>query len=167
MNNISEIIAQGKTAIGMEFGSTRIKAVLIDSAANPLASGSFDWENSYKNGIWTYSLSEVKEGMQTAFANLKADTEKKYGVKLTTAGALGISGMMHGYLAFDKDGNQLAEFRTWRNTITAEAAEKLLDTAEGLLTDDARRAGLETNIRKLGRKDASEVIAREVLKLIR
>lgn len=125
MNNISEIIAQGKTAIGMEFGSTRIKAVLIDSAANPLASGSFDWENSYKNGIWTYSLSEVKEGMQTAFANLKADTEKKYGVKLTTAGALGISGMMHGYLAFDKDGNQLAEFRTWRNTITAEAAEKL------------------------------------------
>ncbi len=125
MEDRAKLIAEGKTSIGIEFGSTRIKAVLIDGMANPLASGAFDWENSYKNGIWTYSLDEVKTGLQTAFAKLKADVEKKYGVKLTTAGALGISGMMHGYLAFDKDGNQLAEFRTWRNTITAEAAEKL------------------------------------------
>ena len=125
MNNIKQIITEGKTSIGIEFGSTRIKAVLIDEKANPLASGAFDWENTYKNGIWTYSLDEVWEGLKTAFANLKADTEKKYGVKLTTAGALGISGMMHGYLAFDKNGNQLAEFRTWRNTITAKAAEEL------------------------------------------
>ena len=125
MSDTANIINSPKTSIGIEFGSTRIKAVLIDDKANPLASGSFDWENSYKNGIWTYSLDEVREGMQTAFAKLKADVEKKYSVKLTAAGALGISGMMHGYLAFDKDGDQLAEFRTWRNTITAEAAEKL------------------------------------------
>lgn len=125
MSEISEIISAGKTSIGIEFGSTRIKAVLIDESANPLASGSFEWENSYINGIWTYSLDEVDNGLKTAFAFLKADVLKKYGVKLTTAGALGISGMMHGYLAFDKDGNQLAEFRTWRNTITAPAAEKL------------------------------------------
>lgn len=127
MADITEIILEGKTSIGIEFGSTRIKAVLIDENATPLASGAFDWENSYKNGIWTYSLEKVYEGLQTAFSNLKADVSKKYNVKLTTAGALGISGMMHGYLAFDKNGNQLAEFRTWRNTITADAAEKLSD----------------------------------------
>ncbi|MBR6360961.1 MAG: ATPase, partial [Clostridia bacterium] len=125
MSDTVNVINSSKTSIGIEFGSTRIKAVLIDDKANPLASGSFDWENSYKNGIWTYSLDEVRNGLQTAFAKLKADVEKKYSVKLTTAGALGISGMMHGYLAFDKAGNQLAEFRTWRNTITAQAAEKL------------------------------------------
>ena len=121
----SSIINSKETSIGIEFGSTRIKAVLIDKKANPLASGAFDWENSYKNGIWTYSLDEVYNGLQTAFANLKADVVKKYGVALTTCGSLGISGMMHGYLAFDKNGNQLAEFRTWRNTITAKAAEEL------------------------------------------
>lgn len=123
--DIKEIIANGCASIGIEFGSTRIKAVLIDEKATPLASGAFDWENSYKNGVWTYSLDEVKTGLQTAFANLKTDVEKKYSVKLTKAKALGISGMMHGYIAFDKNGNQLAEFRTWRNTITGEAAEKL------------------------------------------
>ena len=125
MENIKDIILANKTAIGIEFGSTRIKAVLIDEKAEPLASGSFDWENSYKNGIWTYSLNEVYEGMQAAFAKLKKNVEEKYGVKLVSAGALGISGMMHGYLAFDKNGSQLAEFRTWRNTITAKAAEEL------------------------------------------
>lgn len=125
MESIKDIILANKTSIGIEFGSTRIKAVLIDENAEPLASGSFDWENSYINGIWTYSLNEVYEGMQTAFAKLKKNVEEKYGVKLTSAGAMGISGMMHGYLAFDKNGNQLAEFRTWRNTITAKAAEKL------------------------------------------
>ena len=125
MDKITKIVEEGKTCIGIEFGSTRIKAVLIDFNANPLASGSFDWENSYKDGIWTYSLDEVWVGLKTAFANLKADVEKKYGTKLTTTGAMGISGMMHSYLAFDENDNQLAEFRTWRNTITAEAAEKL------------------------------------------
>lgn len=125
MEDIKRIITEGRTAMGIEFGSTRIKAVLIDEKANPLASGSFDWENSYENGIWTYSLDEVWEGLRSAFAAVKADVLKKYGVKLTTVGSMGISGMMHGYLAFDKDGNQLAQFRTWRNTITAQASEKL------------------------------------------
>ena len=121
----ASIINTKETSIGIEFGSTRIKAVLIDKNATPLASGAFDWENSYKNGIWTYSLDEVYNGLQGAFAKLKADVEKKFGVKLKTCGSMGISGMMHGYLAFDKSGNQLAEFRTWRNTITAKAAEEL------------------------------------------
>ena len=127
MCNTADIISSGKTTIGIEFGSTRIKAVLIDEKATPLASGSFEWENSYVNGVWTYPLEKVWEGLQTSFAKLKADVENKYGVKLTTTGAFGISGMMHGYLAFNKKGEQLAEFRTWRNTITAKAAEELTD----------------------------------------
>ena len=125
LENIIRAINEGKTAIGIELGSTRIKAVLIDEGAKPLAFGSHKWENELKNGIWTYSLDSVWEGIRDAFASLKADVQNKYGVKLTGAGALGISGMMHGYLVFDKEGKQLAEFRTWRNTITAEAAEKL------------------------------------------
>ena len=125
MEKIKQAIESGKTALGIEFGSTRIKAVLIDKNHEPLASGSYDWENSYDNGVWTYPLDEVWTGLRGAFAALKKNVLEKYGVKLTTVGALGISGMMHGYLAFDADGNQLAPFRTWRNTITAEAAEKL------------------------------------------
>ena len=125
MENIKNAIAQGQTALGIEFGSTRIKAVLIGKNHEPLASGSFDWKNTYDNGIWTYPLEKVWVGLQTAFSKLKANVEEKYGEKLVTVGALGISGMMHGYLAFDKDGNQLAQFRTWRNTITAKSAEEL------------------------------------------
>ena len=118
MENIKQAIINGKTALGIEFGSTRIKAVLIDEKHEPLASGSYDWENSYDNGVWTYSLDEVTAGMQGAFAALKKNVNEKYGVKLETVGSMGISGMMHGYLAFDKDGKLLAPFRTWRNTIT-------------------------------------------------
>ena len=125
MEKIKQAIESGKTALGIEFGSTRIKAVLIDKNHEPLASGSYDWENSYDNGVWTYPLDEVWTGLRGAFAALKKNVLEKYGVKLTTVGALGISGMMHGYLAFDANGNQLAPFRTWRNTITTEAAEKL------------------------------------------
>lgn len=125
MENVKNIILNAETALGIEFGSTRIKSVLVDLNGSPLASGSFDWENSYKNGVWTYSLDEVFEGLRASFAALKKSVYDKYGVKLETVGSMGISGMMHGYLAFDKDGAQLAEFRTWRNTITAEAAEKL------------------------------------------
>ena len=125
MDNIRQAIINAETALGIEFGSTRIKAVLIDKANEPLASGSYDWENSYVNGVWTYPVEKFWEGLQTAFASLKKNVEAKYGVKLETVGAMGISGMMHGYLPFDKDGNQLAEFRTWRNTITAKAAEEL------------------------------------------
>ena len=114
-----------KTALGIEFGSTRIKAVLLDESHTPIASGSFTWENQLVNGVWTYGLDYATEGLQSCFADLKRDFEDKFSQKLTSVGAIGISGMMHGYLPFDKDGHQLAEFRTWRNTMTGEAAEKL------------------------------------------
>ena len=114
-----------KTALGIELGSTRIKAVLIDDKHLPIASGDYEWENQLVNGIWTYSMDTVHTGVQTCFANLNADVKAKYGVELTTVGAIGVSAMMHGYLPFDKDGRQLAEFRTWRNTITGPAAEEL------------------------------------------
>ena len=110
-----------KTVLGIELGSTRIKAVLIDEKHIPVASGSYDWENQLVNGIWTYSMDDVRVGLQTAYANLVRDL----GQPIDRLGAIGISAMMHGYLPFDKDGKQLAEFRTWRNTITGEAAEKL------------------------------------------
>ena len=116
-----------KTALGLELGSTRIKAVLIDEGHMPIASGDFEWENQLVNGIWTYSMESVRKGVQACFAALREDVRTKYGFELTTVGAIGVSAMMHGYLPFDKDGNQLAEFRTWRNTITGEAAEKLTD----------------------------------------
>ena len=114
-----------KTALGIELGSTRIKAVLIDEKHVPIASGDFEWEHQLVNGIWTYSMDMVHKGVQTCFANLKADVKAKFGAEFTMVGAIGVSAMMHGYLPFDKDGKQLAEFRTWRNTITGEAAEKL------------------------------------------
>ena len=114
-----------KTALGIELGSTRIKAVLIDQRHRPIAQGDFQWENQLVDGVWTYSMDMVHTGLQTCFANLKADVKAKCGVELTTVGAIGVSAMMHGYLPFDKDGRQLAPFRTWRNTITAPAAEAL------------------------------------------
>ena len=115
------------TALGIELGSTRIKAVLIDKDHLPVASGDYEWENQLVNGIWTYSMDKIHEGIRTCFANLKADVKEKFGATLDTVGAIGVSAMMHGYLPFDKEGKQLAEFRTWRNTITGEAAEKLTD----------------------------------------
>ena len=114
-----------KTVLGIELGSTRIKAVLINEEHLPIAQGDFEWENQLVNGVWTYSMEMVHRGVQTCFANLKADVKEKFGLELSTVGALGISAMMHGYLPFDKDGRQLAEFRTWRNSITGEAAENL------------------------------------------
>ena len=116
-----------KYALGIELGSTRIKAVLIDENHLPIASGDHEWENQLVNGIWTYSEDMIHTGIQKCYAALKADVEAKFGVKLTKVGGIGISAMMHGYLPFDKDGNRLAEFRTWRNTITGEAAEKLTE----------------------------------------
>ena len=116
-----------KTALGIELGSTRIKAVLLDESYFPIASGSYTWENQFVDGVWTYALSDAETGLKTCFAELKADFERKYAQKLTKVGAIGISGMMHGYLPLDEDGNQLAEFRTWRNTITGEAASKLTE----------------------------------------
>ena len=111
-----------KTVLGLEMGSTRIKAVLLDEKHIPIASGSFDWENKLVDGVWTYDLDLVHTGVQTCFADLARDVKEKFGVALTTVGGIGISGMMHGYLAFDKDLNLLVPFRTWRNTITGEAA---------------------------------------------
>ena len=113
------------TALGIELGSTRIKAVLIDENHIPIASGSHEWENQLVNGIWTYSMEAVTTGIQDCYRELKKDVREKFGVTLTEVGAIGVSAMMHGYLPFDAQGNQLAEFRTWRNTITGEAAEKL------------------------------------------
>ena len=121
----SEIISSGKCCIGIEFGSTRIKAVLTDDCNVPLASGVHDWQNTLSDGVWTYPLDEVRAGLQDCFADLMKNVESEYGVKLTTAAAIGISAMMHGYLVFDKDGRQLVPFRTWRNTMTEEAAAKL------------------------------------------
>ena len=115
------------TALGIELGSTRIKAVLIDGNHIPIASGSHEWENRLVNGVWTYTMEDIHTGIRAAYADLKRDVKEKYGVTLTTVGALGVSAMMHGYLPFDQDGNQLAEFRTWRNTITGEAASELTE----------------------------------------
>lgn len=116
-----------KYVLGIELGSTRIKAVLLDEQHVPAASGSHEWENRYVNGIWTYAPEAVTDGLRAAYADLKRDVREKLGVTLTSVGAIGISGMMHGYLPFDAEGNQLAEFRTWRNTVTGEAAAKLTD----------------------------------------
>ena len=122
-----EYISSGKACIGIEFGSTRIKAVLIGEDNSPLASGVHDWQNTLLDGVWTYPLSEVKEGLQDCFADLCKNVEKDYGVKLTSAAAMGVSAMMHGYLVFDDKGEQLVPFRTWRNTMTEQAAAKLTE----------------------------------------
>ena len=104
--------------LGIEFGSTRIKAVLVDDACKPVAQGDFTWENRLENGVWTYPLDEVWRGVQAAYAALAADVQARYGQPLTTVGCIGISAMMHGYLPFDAAGNLLVPFRTWRNTMT-------------------------------------------------
>ena len=114
-----------ETAIGIELGSTRIKAVMIGKNHEVLAQGDHTWENRFEDGVWTYSLEDVRTGLQDCFAELKKDVKDRYDTELTTTGAIGVSAMMHGYLPFDKDNWQLCEFRTWRNTITQEAAEKL------------------------------------------
>ena len=122
---IKELITSGKTYLGIEFGSTRIKGVLIDEKGTPIASGDHEWENRFEDGVWTYTLDDVWNGVTDCYAKLKADVANKYGVKLTTFGAMGISAMMHGYLAFDKDDNLLVPFRTWRNTKQEQAASEL------------------------------------------
>src|SRR5690625_2363228 len=118
-------IELNKTALGIEFGSTRIKAVLIDHNHTPLVSGEHEWKNKLVDGIWTYDLEDVWLGLQMAYGKLAEEFELKYKEKLTTVGSIGFSAMMHGYLPFDKEGNQLVPFRTWRNTMTEESSEKL------------------------------------------
>lgn len=124
-SEIKTIIMEGKTSLGIELGSTRIKAVLISKEGDSIASGGFNWENSQVDGIWTYPLEKVLQGLKKCYANLKKDVEDRYGVTLIRSGSIGISAMMHGYLAFDKNGDLLVPFRTWRNNITAEASKEL------------------------------------------
>ena len=111
--------------LGIEFGSTRIKAVLTDANHTPIASGSHEWENRLDHGIWTYTMDDIWGGLQDCYRDLKKDVKEQYGVTLTKISAIGFSAMMHGYLAFDKAGELLVPFRTWRNTITEEAAAAL------------------------------------------
>jgi sugar (pentulose or hexulose) kinase len=126
MSTAREDLVAGRTSLGIEFGSTRIKACLI--GADPgevLATGSFSWENGLVDGLWTYGLDEVWTGLQAAFAELAADAQQRHGVRPETFGAIGVSAMMHGYLAFDAAGELLVPFRTWRNTNTGVAAAEL------------------------------------------
>ena len=116
------VIAAADTSLGIEFGSTRIKAVLIGHDHQPLATGGHEWKSSLVDGVWSYSLDQIWSGLQAAHADLAATVKATYGVDLERVGALGFSAMMHGYLAFDADGELLVPFRTWQNTFTGEAA---------------------------------------------
>ena len=118
-------IESGKTALGIEFGSTRIKAVLIDENQEVIAVGNHDWENQLENNIWTYSLDAIWKGLQDCYQDLAGQVKDKYGIPIKTIGSIGFSAMMHGYMAFDKNDELLVPFRTWRNTITQDASEKL------------------------------------------
>ena len=126
MNHKKAILA-GKTALGIELGSTRIKSVLIGEDHQVIAGGSFSWENRLEKGLWTYHLEDAVHGLQESFAELKRNVEETYGETLTTIGSIGISGMMHGYLALNAEDKQLAPFLTWRNTNTTEAADQLTE----------------------------------------
>ena len=127
MSNVKEMIENGRAVLGIELGSTRIKAVLIDEDHNPIAVGDHEWENRLDDGIWTYTLDDIWEGLKDSYQNLAANVKEKYGVTLTKVGAMGFSAMMHGYMAFDKEGNLLVPFRTWRNSTTGPAAEALTE----------------------------------------
>lgn len=122
-NDVEKSIKNGKTVLGIELGSTRIKAVLIDENHSPIASGSYEWENKYENGVWTYHLDDVWLGLQTSYQNLYKEVLEKYNTSLKKINAIGFSAMMHGYMAFDKNENLLVPFRTWRNTLTGQASE--------------------------------------------
>lgn len=119
------IIESGKAILGIEFGSTRIKAVLIDTDNNPIAQGSFEWENQLVDGLWTYSIDTIWKGLQDCYADLRKNVKSEYDCEIKQLAAIGISAMMHGYMAFGKDENILVPFRTWRNTNTAKAAAEL------------------------------------------
>lgn len=131
-------IEAGKAILGIELGSTRIKAVLIDQENKPIAQGSHTWENQLVDGLWTYSVEAVWYGLQDCYADLRANVKSLYDTEIETLAAIGVSAMMHGYMAFDKAGNLLVPFRTWRNNITEEASEKLTDLSDST----SRRDGL-------------------------
>ena len=122
---IKNAIQEGRAILGLEFGSTRIKAVLVDESHQPVAQGAWDWENTLADNIWTYSLEDIREGLQGCYRNLAREVEDKYGVTLRKLAAIGFSGMMHGYMPFNARGELLTPFRTWRNTMTEEACREL------------------------------------------
>lgn len=125
MADAKKTIESGKAVLGIEFGSTRIKAVLVDGDCLPIAQGSHSWENSLVDGLWTYGMDEVWSGLQDCYSSLLKDVKEKYGIGIESLASIGVSAMMHGYLPLGKDGNILTPFRTWRNTNTGEAAAKL------------------------------------------
>ena len=125
--NGKTVIESGKAVLGIEFGSTRIKAVLIGESSEVLAIGNHDWENQLVDGIWTYSLDAIWKGLQDCYQDLAGNVKETYGTSITALSAIGFSAMMHGYMAFDKKGELLVPFRTWRNTITQDASEKLTE----------------------------------------
>lgn len=120
-------IQSGNTVLGIEFGSTRIKAVLIGEDHAPIASGSHDWENGYVNNIWTYSIEDIWLGLQDSYRKMAEDVKQQFGVTLQTVGAIGFSAMMHGYMVFDQKDKLLVPFRTWRNNITEQASDALTE----------------------------------------
>ncbi len=122
---IKNAVRSGRTVLGIEFGSTRIKAVLVDESHEPVAMGTHDWENRLENNIWTYSLDDIWNGLQGCYRSLAEDVKKKYGESLTSIGSIGFSGWVHGYMAFNQAGELLVPFRTWRNTMTEEACKEL------------------------------------------
>ncbi|OKP98667.1 xylulokinase [Paenibacillus sp. P46E] len=125
--DIKQAILKGETSLGIEFGSTRIKAVLIDHRFETIASGSYEWENLLVDGYWTYNLEGIIAGLQEAYSGMKQEVERKYGITIRTVGSIGFSAMMHGYMAFDSAGKLLVPFRTWRNATTGAAAKELTD----------------------------------------
>ena len=120
-----QIIESGKAILGIEFGSTRIKAVLIDGQNKPIAQGDYQWENQLVDGLWTYSIDIVWTGLQACYADLRQNVRKEYGCEIESLAAIGFSAMMHGYMAFDEQEQILVPFRTWRNTNTSKAAAEL------------------------------------------
>ena len=127
LEKAKSVIESGNAVLGIEFGSTRIKAVLIGEDNAPIASGSHDWENRLENNIWTYTLEDIWKGLQDSYAKMAEDVKEKYGAVITKLGAVGFSAMMHGYMVFDEKDELLVPFRTWRNTMTEEASDKLTE----------------------------------------
>ncbi len=126
-DQIKRKIEKGETSIGIELGSTRIKTVLIDDCFEPIASGNYDWENSYVDQIWTYPLEEVWQGLRGSYQKMAEAVRTRYGVAIQKTRSIGLSGMMHGYLVFDKNARLLTPFRTWRNNITEQASAQLTE----------------------------------------
>ncbi len=126
-SNIAQVIQNGQAVLGIEMGSTRIKAVLIDKDNTPVASGEHGWENTLDNGVWTYRLGEAWTGIQSSFSELQKNVQGQYGIQLKRVKAIGFSGMMHGYMVFDAEGHQLVPFRTWRNNMTGQASDALTE----------------------------------------